>query len=156
MRLRDAAGLTLDFVGALEPMQRAKKLGPILFQLPPQLKFDLKLLHDFLTAMPKEICAAFEFRHESWFNDEVFSALRNANGALCQAESENLVTPQVSTADFSYLRLRNESYSSKARNEIAERVNKLLPSGDVFTYFKHEETAEGALYAEGLLTSCRH
>jgi uncharacterized protein YecE (DUF72 family) len=143
MRLRDAAG------------QRAKKLGPILFQLPPHLKLDLKLLEGFLAGMPKEIGAAFEFRHDSWFNDEVFAALRNANAALCQAESENLVTPQVSTADFSYLRLRNESYSAKARNEIADRVKKLLPSGDVFTYFKHEETAEGALYAEGLLNSCR-
>ena len=97
--------------------------------MPPQLKFDLKLLQDFLTAMPKEIRAAFEFRHESWFNDEVFSALRKANAAFCQAESENIITPQVSTADFSYLRLRNESYSPKARNEIAERVKKLLPSG---------------------------
>jgi uncharacterized protein YecE (DUF72 family) len=155
MRLRGAGGQTLDFVGALEPMQRAKKLGPILFQLPPQLKLDLKLLEDFLAAMPKEIRAAFEFRHDSWFNDEVFSALRKANAALCQAESENLVTPQISTADFFYLRLRNESYSPTARNEIAERVKKLLPSGDVFTYFKHEETAEGALYAEGLLSSCR-
>jgi uncharacterized protein YecE (DUF72 family) len=115
----------------------------------------LKLLEDFLAGLPKQICAAFEFRHVSWFNDEVFAALRKANAALCQAESENLATPQISTADFSYLRLRNESYSAKARNEIAERVKNLVQSGDVFTYFKHEETAEGALYAEGLLNSNR-
>ena len=155
MRLRDAAGQTSDFVGALEPMRKANKLGPVLFQLPPLLKLDLNLLEDFLAGLPKQICAAFEFRHSSWFNDEVFTALRNANAALCQAESEDIVTPQVSTADFSYLRLRNESYSVKARNEIAERVKKLVQSGDVFTYFKHEETAEGALYAEGLLSSGR-
>jgi uncharacterized protein YecE (DUF72 family) len=155
MRLRDAAGQTSDFVGALEPMRKANKLGPVLFQLPPHLKLDLNLLEDFLAGLPKQICAAFEFRHSSWFNDEVFTALRNANAALCQAESEDIVTPQVSTADFSYLRLRNESYSVKARNEIAERVKKLVQSGDVFTYFKHEETAEGALYAEGLLSSGR-
>jgi uncharacterized protein YecE (DUF72 family) len=155
MRLRDAAGQTSDFVGALEPMRKANKLGPVLFQLPPHLKLDLNLLEDFLAGLPKQICAAFEFRHSSWFNDEVFTALRNANAALCQAESEDIVTPQVSTADFSYLRLRNESYSVKARNEIAERVKKLVQSGDVFTYFKHEEAAEGALYAEGLLSSGR-
>jgi uncharacterized protein YecE (DUF72 family) len=154
-RLRDAAGQTSDFVGALEPMRKANKLGPVLFQLPPHLKLDLNLLEDFLAGLPKQICPAFEFRHVSWFNEEVFAALRNANAALCQAESENLVTPQVSTADFSYLRLRNESYSVKARSEIAERVKNLVQSGDVFTYFKHEETAEGALYAEGLLNASR-
>jgi uncharacterized protein YecE (DUF72 family) len=155
MRLREAAGQTSDFVGALDPMRKANKLGPVLFQLPPHLKLDLNLLEDFLAGLPKQICAAFEFRHVSWFNEEVFAALRKANAALCQAESENLVTPPVSTAGFSYLRLRYESYSVKARNEIAERVKKLVQSGDVFTYFKHEETAEGALYAEGLLSSGR-
>jgi uncharacterized protein YecE (DUF72 family) len=155
MRLRDAVGQTSDFVGALEPMRKANKLGPVLFQLPPHLKLDLNLLEDFLAGLPKQICAAFEFRHVSWFNEEVFTALRKANAALCQAESEDILTPQVSTADFSYLRLRNESYSIKARNEIAERVRNLVPSGDVFTYFKHEETAEGALYAEGLLNANR-
>jgi len=155
MRLRDAAGQTSDFVGALELMRKANKLGPVLFQLPPHLKLDLQLLEDFLAGLPKQIRAAFEFRHNSWFNEEVFTALRKANAALCEAESENLVTPPVSTADFSYLRLRNESYSVKARSEIAERVKNLVPSGDVFTYFKHEETAEGALYAEGLLNSGR-
>ena len=154
MRLRDAAGQTSDFAGALEPMLIANKLGPVLFQLPPHLKLDLKLLEDFLAGLPKRIRAAFEFRHVSWFNDEVFDSLRKANAALCQAESEDIVTPQVSTANFSYLRLRNESYSVKARDDIAERVKNLLTAGDVFTYFKHEETAEGALYAEGLLTSC--
>ncbi len=92
----------------------------------------------------------------SWFNEEVFTALRKANAALCQAESEDIVTPQVSTADFSYLRLRNEKLiQPMPGNEIAERVKKLVQSGDVFTYFKHEETAEGALYAEGLLSSGR-
>jgi uncharacterized protein YecE (DUF72 family) len=155
MRLRDAAGQTSDFVGALEPMRKANKLGPVLFQLPPHLKLDLNLLEDFLAGLPKQICAAFEFRHVSWFNEEVFAALRKANAALCQAESEDIVTPQVSTADFSYLRLRNESYSVKARAEIAERVKNLVQSEDVFTYFKHEETAEGALYAEGLLNANR-
>jgi len=156
MRLRDAAGQTSDFAGALEPMLIANKLGPVLFQLPPHLKLDLKLLEDFLAGLPKRIRAAFEFRHVSWFNDDVFAALRNANAALCQAESEDIVTPHVSTADFSYLRLRNESYSTKARDEIAERAKNLLKAGDVFTYFKHEETAEGAIYAEGVLTTCRH
>ena len=150
-RLRSAAKATAEFVDSLLPLKEAGKLGPILFQLPPNLKCDLLLLTDFLAGLSRHVRSAFEFRHDSWFQDGVFALLREANAALCLAESEKLETPDVQTADFSYLRLRKESYSAKARKGIAQKVLRLAQVGEVFTYFKHEETPEGALYAEELL-----
>ncbi len=125
----------------------------MLFQLPPFLKCDLPLLKEFLDKLPHTVRAAFEFRHSSWFTDGVYDLLHEADAALCHAESEKLETPRVQTASFSYLRLRKEGYSAKDRKELARSVAKLAQKGDVFVYFKHEETAEGALYAEALLAS---
>lgn len=150
-RLRGAAESTANFITALQTFHGANKLGPILFQLPPFLKCDLPLLDDFLAALPRYVRTAFEFRHISWFSDAVFARLRAANVALCQAESATIETPEIATADFSYLRLRKESYSAKDREGIAKKVAALVQRGDVFVYFKHEETPEGALYAESLL-----
>src|SRR5271155_5530710 len=147
-RLRDVAETTAEFLNSLEPMRKAKKLGPVLFQLPPNFKCDVARLREFLAALPSWVRAAFEFRHESWFGEEVYSTLRKGGAALCLAESNELETPEVVTADFHYLRLRKESYS---RKPVAERVRRLARSGDVFIYFKHEETPEGALHAEALL-----
>ena len=152
-RLRDAGEDTERFVSSLEPLRAAGKLGPVLFQLPPFLKCDLPRLEDFLAALPRPLRAAFEFRHESWFSDAVFDALRKANAALCEAESEKLETPQVQTADFAYLRLRKETYSAKTLKELTARVKELAHRGDVFVYFKHEDTPEGAQCAETLLSS---
>jgi uncharacterized protein YecE (DUF72 family) len=152
-RLRDTSSFTTDFLGALEPLREAEKLGPVLFQLPPFLKSDPTLLKDFLEGLPHGFKVAFEFRHTSWFNDEVYDLLRKSDAALCQAESEKIETPKVQTAGFSYLRLRKEDYSPKARKELTQSVGSLAKQGDVFVYFKHEETAEGALYAESLLAS---
>ncbi len=151
MLLRDTSSFTSDFLGALEPLGQAGKLGPVLFQLPPFLKCDLELLGNFLDGLAHNVRAAFEFRHTSWFADEVYDLLRKADVALCQAQSEKIETPNVQTASFSYLRLRKEDYSAKARKELGQSVSDLAKRGDVFAYFKHEETAEGALYAEGLL-----
>lgn len=150
-RLRDTSSFTADFLAALDPLKEAGKLGPVLFQLPPYLKCDLELLRNFLEKLPPQIHAAFEFRHASWFSKEVYALLRKADAALCQAESEKLETPDVQTASFAYLRLRKEEYSAKERNEVSKMASKLAEQGDVFVYFKHEETAEGALYAEALL-----
>jgi uncharacterized protein YecE (DUF72 family) len=150
-RLRDTSSFTADFLNALDPLREAGRLGPVLFQLPPFLKCDLALLGEFLDRLPPQIRAAFEFRHASWFSDDVYALLRKADAALCQAESEKLETPDVQTASFAYLRLRKAEYSTKERKEISGRVSKLAKRGDVFVYFKHEETAEGALYAEALL-----
>src|SRR6202011_1406389 len=91
----------------------------------------------------------------SWFSPEVFDVLRAANAALCQAESEKLATPNVQTAGFSYFRLRKQGYSPKERTELTKQAVELAQKGDVFTYFKHEDTPEGALYAEELLASAK-
>ena len=154
-RLRDAGELASQFIAALRPLEEEGKLGPVLFQLPPFLKCDLPLLADFLQSMPRGVRAAFEFRHDSWFHEDVFALLRKTNAALCQAESETLETPQVASAGFSYFRLRKETYPAKVRKALAEQVSALIPKGDVFVYFKHEETAEGALYAEALLAATK-
>ena len=155
-RLKDAGEWTSGFLQALAPLQQAEKLGPVLFQLPPFLRCDLTRLKDFLSQLPGDTRAAFEFRHESWFAPEVFDALRSANAALCQAESEKLETPRVQTADFTYFRLRKQSYSPKQRAELAKQALELAHAGDVFTYFKHEDTPEGALYAEELLAAAKN
>src|SRR5579862_2412472 len=105
-RLRGAARQTAKFLKSLDPLRAAGKLGPLLFQLPPNLKCDLALLDAFLSTLPAGTRTAMEFRHTSWFTDDVYDRLGPANVALCEAESEKLVTPEIATADFRYFRLR--------------------------------------------------
>jgi len=150
-RLREASEWMARFIDSVKLLHEENRLGPILFQLPPDLKCDLDLLANFLEEIPPSVRAAFEFRHESWFCAEVLAALRRRNVALCEAESDKLETPNAETADFSYLRLRKENYSTKAREAIGKRTKQLARRGDVFVYFKHEDSSEGALYAEALL-----
>jgi uncharacterized protein YecE (DUF72 family) len=147
-RLRDAGAVTEEFLASLEPLRQSGNLGPVLFQLPGNFKCDVSRLRDFLAALPPWVHAAFEFRHESWFSEDVYATLRKGGAALCLAEDEKLETPEVVTADFCYLRLRKKRYSRKA---VAERVRRLTLTGDVFVYFKHEETPVGAWRAEALL-----
>ena len=154
-RLKNVADFTSDFLGALEPLATERKLGPVLFQLPPYLKADVALLKDFLATVPRNVRSAFEFRHASWFSDDVYEALREANVALCNAESEKLETPAVQAADFAYLRLRKETYSPAERTLIASTVSDLDKRGDVYVYFKHEDTPEGALNAEQLIAAAK-
>jgi uncharacterized protein YecE (DUF72 family) len=150
-RLREAGEQTASFLASVDPLREAGKLGPVLFQLPPFLKCDLERLRGFLDALPWGGRAAMEFRHVSWFTDEVYEALRKSNVALCVAESEKIETPDVATADFAYLRLRKTDYSASARKAVAKRVSSAAQRGDVFVYFKHEDTPEGARCAEELL-----
>jgi uncharacterized protein YecE (DUF72 family) len=93
-RLKNIADATAKFVDSLKPLRVAGKLGPVLFQLPPNLKFDLKLLQNFLEELPDSTRCAVEFRHPSWFVDDMFSALKKRNVALCLAESDEIVTPE--------------------------------------------------------------
>lgn len=151
-RLKDAAADARSFLASLQPVSEAGKLGMVLFQLPPFLRADVALLKEFLAGLPQAGRFAFEFRHESWFADPVLDALRAANAAICIAESEKLDTPEAITANFVYYRLRKPEYSPEERRQIVERVRPHLAGArDVFVYFKHEETPEGALYAEELL-----
>jgi len=155
LRLKDASKATADFLESLEPLREAGKLGPALFQLPPFLKRDLARLEDFLGLLPRGTLAAMEFRHVSWFTDDVYGLLRKANVALCVAESDKIETPDVATADYRYYRLRKEDYSPAARKALSRKVAEAARGGDVFVYFKHEDTPEGALYAEALLKDAK-
>jgi uncharacterized protein YecE (DUF72 family) len=152
-RLRDVAEFTSDFLRALQPLDEEKRLGPVLFQLPPFLKCDVTLLKKFLALLPRSLRATFEFRHVSWFSEEVYAVLHDANAALCNAESEKLETPDVQTTNFAYLRLRKAEYSANERKALQERIAALNEKGDVYVYFKHEDTPEGAVHAESLLSA---
>jgi uncharacterized protein YecE (DUF72 family) len=116
--------------------------GPFLFQLPPNLKADAARLADFLGLLPPEVRAAFEFRHESWFDDPVFRLLEDHGAGLVVADSEEGTTPRRSTADWGYLRLRREAYSDQ---ELAGWSSWIHQQGwnDAFVFFKHEDGATG-------------
>ena len=126
-----------------------KKLGPILFQLPPNFKKDVARLGDLLTQFPPDIRCAWEFRHESWFADDVYEVLRTGNAALCVADTEEGNTPLVATADFGYFRLRDEGYSKKDLEQWAAKVRELGKGWkDAFVFFKHEESGIGPKLAQ--------
>ncbi len=133
-------------------MRSARRLGPVLFQLPPNFKVDVALLEAFLTKLPADVRCAFEFRDASWMIDETYRLLEKHSVALCLAESDTFAAPHVITADFVYARLRKEDYSSDDRLAISARVKEQLAAGrDVYAFFKHEETPAGAIYAAELL-----
>ncbi len=151
-RLKKTEDFVPRFLGTIEPLARAGKLGPILFQLPPNMKADRAVLEEFLAVLPCGVSAAFEFRHESWFADEFFELLKASNRALCVAESEERATPDVVTADFCYYRYRKPTYTAEERKAMTSRIREHLAAGrSVFAYFKHEETPEGAMYAVEIL-----
>jgi len=120
-----------------------EKLGPVLFQLPPNFKKDTFVLGDFVNGLPGGMRAAFEFRHESWFDEEVFDLLRATKAALCIADTEKLETPKTATANYGYLRLRRENYSKVDIEGWVEFVRAQHGWDDVFIYFKHEEAGIG-------------
>jgi uncharacterized protein YecE (DUF72 family) len=131
------------------------KLGPTLFQLPPNLKQDLPRLLDFLSLIPHTWRAAFEFRHASWFDETVYGALREHNAALVVAETDpddsELAVPFVATAAFGYLRLRRAAYDAAALRAWAERV-KSQAWGEAYVFFKHEDEATGPRLAAEFMT----
>jgi uncharacterized protein YecE (DUF72 family) len=115
------------------------------------------LLRDFLAMLPPRLKSVFEFRHESWFNDKVFSALRAANSALCIADSEKLHTPVELTATHTYFRLRDEGYGSADIRRWASEVHKAsAKANETYVYFKHEEKGIGPEFARQLLGFLRH
>lgn len=147
-RLKGTDDFVPRFLATIEPLAAVGKLGPVLFQLPPNLKMDVGLLKNFLDVLPRTVPAAFEFRHASWFCDETWDALKSKNVALCIAETETMNTPEVTTAAFVYYRFRKPTYSGDEKQSMIDRIKQhLAESRDVFAYFKHEETPEGVLYA---------
>jgi len=149
-RLRDCADRVRQFLETAAIL--GPKLGALLFQLPPNLKKDLALFDAFLDAFPPRVCAAFEFRHPSWLDDEVYGRLRARNLALCVADSEKLSTPVEITADYAYFRLRDEGYTPDDIARWADVIReKTSGCGDVFVYFKHEESGKGPEFGSALM-----
>jgi uncharacterized protein YecE (DUF72 family) len=149
-KLHDCADLLQYFLktaGTLGP-----KLGAILFQLPPYFRKDLQVFDEFLALLPTGCCAAFEFRHASWMDAEVFARLRARNLALCIADSEKFSTPLEITADYGYFRLRDEGYTPEDLCRWAATIRTSAAAcSDVFVYFKHEEAGKGPQFARRLL-----
>jgi uncharacterized protein YecE (DUF72 family) len=128
-----------------------ERLGPLLFQLPPFFKKDVPLLRAFLALLPSRSRVAFEFRHASWFADDVFAILRDHNAAMCIADADDdLEVPFVSTADWGYLRLRRPDYDDPALVSWAERMRSHNWS-ECFVFFKHEDAGKGPRMATRLL-----
>jgi uncharacterized protein YecE (DUF72 family) len=128
------------------------RLGPLLFQLPPNFKKATDRLCEVLALVPAEFRVAFEFRHESWFDDEVYALLRARNAALCVADTEDGTTPAVATADFGYLRLRAVEYTDdELRRWIATIDTVGAGWSDAYVFFKHEDSGSGPALARRFL-----
>ena len=145
-RLKNAGDSVAYLLKMIAGMKQ--RIGALLFQLPPNMKKDVPRLREFLALLPKDRRAAFEFRHQSWFEDDVFDALREDNAALCIAEAEDgLDIPFVATADFGYLRLRMPDYTDAQLKAWHKRVKDQKWS-DAFVFFKHEDEARGPKLAK--------
>jgi uncharacterized protein YecE (DUF72 family) len=146
-RLKNAEESLRFFLQSLEPMRQSGKLGPILLQIPPNLKADTGLLASFVQLLPQAYQFAFEFRHETWFVDVVYEILKKKNVALCWATSEKITTPQVATANFLYYRLRLPEFGKAQLAKLGEELKTQRQSREVYAFFKHEDQPEGALNA---------
>ena len=149
-RLKNVGDLVAGFCSVAGTL--GDKLGALLFQLPPNLKKDLALFDAFLAELPPKAPAAFEFRHVSWLDEEVYARLAARNLALCVADSEKLSTPVRVTADYAYFRLRDEGYTADDIARWGDSI-KEATSGcrDVFVYFKHEDEGKGPEFARVLI-----
>jgi uncharacterized protein YecE (DUF72 family) len=146
-RLKDVAVPVARFLEVAGELKR--RLGPLLFQLPPNFKKDVSRLSDLLALLPRRR-AAMEFRHPSWFDDEVFGVLRKHGAALCIADADDLKVPFVATADWGYLRLRRPHYSDA---KLKSWLKRMRDQGwrDAYVFFKHEDEANGPRLAKRLL-----
>jgi len=147
-RLRDVGEPLSYLLSNLE--QLGEKLGPILFQLPPNLKYDETRLREFLDLLPPGTEAAMEFRHESWFNEPVYEALSAKGLALCTADTDEGETPLLSTSKIGYLRLRRADYTDGDLERWAKRIRE---GGyeTAYVFFKHEDAGAGPRMAERFL-----
>jgi uncharacterized protein YecE (DUF72 family) len=149
-RLQDVEELTRDFIERCKLL--GEKLGPILFQLPPNFKRDDERLVNFLDHLDPRLRYAFEFRHDSWFDDETFKLLSDSGVALCVSEGDKLDTPRVATGSFVYARLRKDDYSDEELADWHAWMNECAEKGlDVFTYLKHDEEGASPEFALRLL-----
>jgi len=149
-RLKDAGDSLLHLLDVAAEL--GDTLGALLFQLPPYLRKDLPRLREFCSLLPPRPKAAFEFRHPSWFDEEVFTALADVDASLCIADAgaEDRNAPWVATASWGYLRLRRENYEDGDLATWAERIGNQVWS-EVYVFFKHEEAGVGPKLASRLL-----
>jgi uncharacterized protein YecE (DUF72 family) len=126
------------------------RLATLLFQVPPGFKREPGVLREFVALLPEGRRAAFEFRHPSWFDDEIFGILRARNLALCVADSEKMSTPVEVTADYAYFRLRDEGYQQPDIERWAGVIAGVPGVTDTYVYFKHEEQGLGPEFAKRL------
>jgi uncharacterized protein YecE (DUF72 family) len=150
-KLQRVEELTLSFCKIARTL--GPKLGVLLFQLPPTFKKDAAVLREFTELLPDGTRAAFEFRHASWFDREVFDVLRARNLALCVADSEKMSAPVEITADYAYFRLRDEGYQQADIERWAGIIARLDRVTASYVYFKHEEQGLGPEFAKRLMTS---
>jgi uncharacterized protein YecE (DUF72 family) len=151
-RLRNCSGGVGELGRALSPVSDAERMGVVLFQLPPNLRIDVCCLDSFLRETGSySLRMTFEFRHASWFCDEVYDVLRNRGVALCVAESDELETPDIITAPFACYRFRRSGYSAAQLDSIENILRRRSAEGEVFAYFKHEEEPTGPLCAAQIL-----
>jgi uncharacterized protein YecE (DUF72 family) len=149
-RLRDVGEPLRLFCDAARTL--GDRLGPLLFQLPPNFKKAADRLADCLALLPDGFRAAFEFRHESWFDDEVYGLLRARNAALCVADTEDGATPALATADFGYLRLRAVEYTDDDLKRWIETIDRVGAGWrDAYVFFKHEDSGSGPALARRFL-----
>jgi uncharacterized protein YecE (DUF72 family) len=149
LRLKECAAHVAEFLRRAQSL--GAKLGPLLFQMPPFLKKDLPRLRDFLALLPAERRAAFEFRNDSWQDEEVYAALRAKGAMLCYTDTdEGASPPVVATADCAYLRLRRTHYDDSELDDWAGRIA-ALPVERAYVYFMHEDDALGAVFARKLI-----
>jgi uncharacterized protein YecE (DUF72 family) len=149
LRLQNADESVSEFLEVARSL--GKRLGPLLFQLPPNFKKDLTRLDAFLQLLPRRRRIALEFRHASWFDDEVWALLRKRRVALCIADDESgLEVPFVATTDWGYLRLRRLDYSDRELSQWVKQVRK-QDWQDAFIFFKHEDEANGPRLAKRFL-----
>jgi len=148
-RLKDTEEETKYFLETAAVLEH--QLGVVLFQLPPNMKKDLPRLESFLNQLPQQPRAAFEFRHPSWFDDDVLDLLRSRNHAFCISDTDDLpVTHIDKTADWGYLRLRRVLYSEDNLKEWQERIRG-QEWKEAFVFFKHEDEATGPKLAAQFL-----
>ena len=153
LRLKDCA----DPLGYLfrASSSLGARLGPLLFQLPPNFRKDVPRLQAFFDAMPERRRVALEFRHASWFDDDVFETLRGPGAAMCVADTgEEPVVPLVATTDWGYLRLRRENFSDDELRDWARRIRE-QPWSDAYVFMKHEDEGTGPKLAAKLMEFCR-
>jgi uncharacterized protein YecE (DUF72 family) len=135
-----------DVASALGP-----HLGPILFQLPPNMKKDVGRLLAFMAVLPKGLRAGFEFRNESWFDEDVYGALRDGGHALCLADTDDGAAPElVPTTGWGYLRLRREAYTDDDLRTWKAAIE-AQPWREAFVFFRHEDEGAAPLFARRLL-----